>query len=271
MTDELTPAPPDSPPARPAPPPLRIHHLLLWTIVAAALLTQLALRRASRSDWGNSETDWALIAITQVIIAGGITLSALSLYWYAKGFDVFSQPGQWLPFLSLYVMLEYWLATALQAIFPTGRMQSKELLLWNFSDVLSLCGQFLQPILMWGVPATFYFLAARRVADTRPWRLFLILSAIGLAFQAGTNMMWTACYLTGFGVSAYVNLWQQTILSTVARWLSYPGGWVLGAILLACPIVDDLVRRRPRYWTHWAGATISLAARFAIIARILLS
>jgi hypothetical protein len=270
VTDEFTIAPSDLP-ARPAPPPLRIHHLLLWTIVAAALLTRLSLQRASRSDWGNSETDWALIAITQVIIAAGITLSALSLYWYAKGFDVFSQPGQWLPFLSLYVMLEYWLVTAVQMIFPTGRMQSKELLLWNFSDALSFCGQFLQSILMWGVAATFYFLAARKVADTRPWRIFLILSAVGLAFQGGTNMMWTACYLTGFGVSAYVNLWQQTILSTVARWLSYPGGWVLGAILLACPIVDDLVRRRPRYWTHWAGATISLAARLAIIARILLS
>jgi hypothetical protein len=251
------------------PPPLRIHHLLLCTVVAAILLTQLHAMRNSGTRWGNSELDWWLITVSRVVMAAESTLAACCIYWRYKGFNVFSEPGSWLPLLSLVSFGGSLLMGGLSARLGNPSFRPKSIWLWNFSDLPMIAMSLMQPIAIWGFAAAIYWFAAVRTADTRPWRLFLLLGAIGFMFHAATNLVGQACQLMQIDTRAYFSGILAYLSPGATIWLLYYGPQVLGTILLAWAMFDDRIKRNRRYWTHWLGCILSLALRLTLIARML--
>lgn len=266
MTDELTPAPPDLPPERPGPPPLRIHHLFLWTFVLAALLIEL--KGAVKADvWQRIPFHELVIFVVQeTITSAGATLALLSIYWQKKGYAAFAQPGQWLLILTLYKVLESEFMRAMGWIGSIWSFHPKGILLWNLGDLPVVVCWILQGIIMWAVPAAFYFVAARRAADTRPWRVFLVLSAIGLTVETVSYFIWATCFLVGANPPPYFAFTGSYLAPIASHWFSNLVPVIVGVLLLAWAIIDDRVRDRPRYWTHWAGASLPIISRVIVIA-----
>jgi hypothetical protein len=232
-------------------------------------LTQIHLLRNSGTRWGNSELDWWLITVMQVVIAAEFTLAACCVYWRFKGFNVFSEPGPWLPLLTLASFGGSLLIGGLSALFANPSFRPKSVWLWNFSDLPTIAMHLLQPIAMWGFAAAIYWLAAVRTADTRPWRFFLLLGAIGSMFHVAMNMMWQVCLLMQIDTRAYFSGIRAYLPPGAAIWLLYYGPQVLGTILLAWAMFDDRRKHYQRYWTHWLGCILSLALRLTLIARML--
>jgi hypothetical protein len=246
VTDEASSLTTDLPTARPGPPPLRIYHLLVCTVVTAVLLTQLTQMLTSEIRQHISATNLAVDAIGLVISAAGLTLGTFSCYWRAKGYAAFSQPGQWLLAWFLYEVLASWSIRLLNAICPTG-LRTNPALLWGLSDLASFVGELLEFVISCALPAIIYFLAARRVADTRPWRLSFILMGLG----------WCLPVFSSIRVPG---------VASVPRWVFVICTMVITALLVTWAAVDDRVRQRPRYWTHWVGALLFVIDRLMIAA-----
>ena len=158
-----------------------------------------------------SNYELALIVVELLAIAVGATLGFLLICWQTKGIAALTEPGQWLAILLLYVALEPWLIRLLVASFGPWPFRPKDVVLWNSSDWFGFIGLLLQGVLMWSLSAVVYVVAAVRTADTRVWRLFLIFSAIGLAFQMISYVIWSTWFLMGFGVGAYMNFMQNNL------------------------------------------------------------
>lgn len=251
------------------PPPLRIHHILLCTVVAAILLTRIHALRNSGTTWGNSELDWWLITFSQIVTAAELTLAACCIYWRVKAFNVFSEPGPWLSLLTLASLGGSYLIRGLSALLANPSFRPKSIWLWNFSDLPTIAAGLLWPIALWGFAAVIYWFAAVRTADTRPWRFFLLLGAISSMLHAATNLMGQACQLMQIDTRAYFSGVLAYFPPGAMLWLVYYGPQVLGTFLLAWAMVEDRRKQHHRFWTHWLGCILSLALRLTLIARIL--
>jgi hypothetical protein len=267
MTDELAPAQPDSLSERPGPPPLRIHHLLLCTVVASTLLACVHSQRNSGIQWGNTEADWVQIAVSDIVLAAGSTLGALLIYWRVRGYDALSQPGQWLLIPFLWHATTPWPLMFIDQLFSAGSFHGKEILLWNLSDVMQFFVLCINDTVRWIIPAMFYVVAARRAADTRPWRVYLAIVALRESWIAFFQLLATTAFLIGSQPPVVFGLISQYLQPIT---LKFVFGTLLSLITpatLIWPCIDDRVRRRPRYWTHWAGVILCLAMASVMLAR----
>src|SRR5690348_4127435 len=81
---------------RPRTPPLRIHHILILTAVAAVLLSVTHLLR--QQDYLNLSqmfsSSWG--AVFTITIAIDVTLVMLGFAWRRRGYAFFDMPGHWL-------------------------------------------------------------------------------------------------------------------------------------------------------------------------------
>jgi hypothetical protein len=234
-----------SPPPRPDPPPLRIHHLLACAAVAAFLLT--VWRSQMRPEnWklvdSASPATLVLFAINQIIHAAAITLVVFSVYWHVKGYAALKQPGQWLPFATSLAAFRT-LAMPLIGRIVIESPWRKNVFLWDGSDLLAAVVYFLAVFPHWVLPILLFGWLAWRIADTLPWRILFSLKAFGAALLFLPDLLFQYFGFSGGAAS--------TLLATIAS-----------VAMLVCAVwapAHDYVRGTRRTWTHWTGIGLFLA------------
>lgn len=236
--------------ARPDPPPLRIHHLLVCTIVAAIVLSLLRYFLAL-SGQQHPMAGVGLFGFTQVLTSIGLTLFGFSVYWWRKGYAAFSQPGQVL--LAQYAasfmlyLLNILLMLAFLGVGRTGRPPT-----WisSFSLFMGL-GSLLFGVLL---PIAFYGWCAWKIADTWPWRAVFILCALAavLTSTLGSILMRFVMDFSPANIQYIIGV-PQLIRGTL----------LLGAGLWA--VASDLSANRRRSWTHWAGVILWLLGQIGAL------
>jgi hypothetical protein len=210
-------------------------------------------------------TAWQLAnrAIGILILAAGLTLCAFSIYWQAKGYRAIAEPGQW-----LLLSYSFWLISFLTSLVIVPLIQSsqpdpwsKSVLLWNVSDWTGMTAFFVLTAVDPGLPAVFFALGVRRIADTRPWRICFSLIAVGYTCYFFARLFANSNFLP----LSIVGLSRPTVTLLIAS----TRGVVLVALLAA--IINDKIRASRRAWTHWAGVGLYLAGRLLLIVLTLLA
>ena len=259
----------DSLSARPAPPPLRIHHLLVCIAVVGLMLTIWGVQFFRDAFEQMSAASASMFAIRYAVRAAGLTLALFSIYWHFKGYAALVQPGQWLLLWFLFNAVGGPWAAEFHAAVTTEPAQMASLvsaaanllagcntfLLVRLPDI-NVVAQLIPPtpspfflilqVLYLGVPLLFLAWLAWRVADTRRWRFFFAL----LAFIILCGFVGHRLHLE----YEVVNGLQCGIASSALVWA----------------IADDVAAGRRRYWTHWAGATLFAAGQLLTLTAIIL-
>lgn len=212
-------------------PPLRIHHILIWTaVVAVFVAVHMTLRRIGSLDG----VVFALMDLVDTLpqaLAMGVLMTGL--LWRHRGLPFFDEAGHWL----LLVLVVHLLQSTLQAILFASR--------WNASSPGAV------DQLLWlgieGIPplAIGYMLLgpARRASDTIYWKL--------CCYSAGILAL-LPLYYFAFQFSARPIAVNYTYALWCVRLLA-----ALGA--LACYVRamrNDSRRHRSRHWSHWWGAAL---------------
>jgi hypothetical protein len=144
--------------ARPTSPPLRIHHILTITAVAAVLLSvSQTIRHSKRmgmdelfaSSWG------AMYTISTAI---SLTLVAFGFAWRRRGYAFFSLPGHWM-LLAHATGIVFFLALAIAA-FTDNTLGTAALVVYSLGIQLVLFGLNL--------------FAAWKISDSLGWRLYFL-------------------------------------------------------------------------------------------------
>ena len=228
---------------RPAPPPLRIHHLMACAAVAAvqfSLWRVLYPESASQLSVANS----AMMVAGGGLSAIGVTLAIFSVYWHLKGFAGLVQPGQWLlvsfafSALNGIVMLVWF--KSIGSTSTNGDISWR--IVWS---LMFFATTFL-------IPCVFHAWCAWKVADTRPWRIVFIALAISPVLTSGFFMQLIASV-------AFMDV-QSAI------WTTYIGRGITFFLIEGWAAVRDLQSQRNRYWTHWAGVALALLVQLSTIA-----
>ena len=205
-------------------PPLRIHHILLATAVAAVLLSlHESLRR--RDVLGLSMFFRSAHGITYTLVSAlNCALLIFGVWWRGHGYLFFHQPGHWLIVVNSLSMSTF-LVAALGAIMGWDEAQAPYFLwtAWFLGVNVLACA-----INYW---------VALRVADTPWWRsVFIVSGSIAL-------FMVVAHLLPLYGPSFV--------------WVYVLGGF-LATLLLIVAMGRDRGTRRTRDWPHWSGAALEL-------------
>jgi hypothetical protein len=223
-----------SPTSRHEVPPLRIHHILATTLVAAVLLSihevlrehdVLGLSQFFRSAQGIAYTLATAIACSFVLIG---------CWWRHKGVPFFHQPGHWL-LVSQSVALGSFLFAAVAALFWSRDTALFPYPLWMFWFVATHL-----------LAAGINFWAAFRVADSLGWRLLFVISGAMALVMAITPLV----YLHSLYLYIY--------------WL---GGMATTILLVGAAITDRRTRRR-RDWPHWTAVALQLTLSIVAIAQL---
>jgi hypothetical protein len=149
-----------------------------------------------------------------------------------------------------------------------GSFQGEGILLWKLSDLPQILIWCLNDTVRWIVPAVFFVVAVRRAADMRPWSVFFMLVALGASWLAFSQTLAGATTIVGSQPPALFGFINQYWQPSTLRFVFYtlPSFIITPATLIwAC--LDDRRRRRPRYWTHWAGAILHVALTLVGLAR----
>ena len=100
------------------------------------------------------------------------------------------------------------------------------------------------------IPCVFHAWCAWKVADTWPWRIVFIALAISPVLTSGMQFIASVALMD----------------TQSAIWTTYIGRGVLIFFIEGWAATRDLQSRRNRYWTHWAGVTLSLLVQLSSIA-----
>jgi hypothetical protein len=246
------------------PPPLRIHHLLACTAVAALRVT--VWRQTMPSEhldvWLSQPHHSAIAAIGLAAQGVGFTFAIFSVYWYFKGHAVFSQPGQW-------VLLSYFFSMTFELLSPylhqllvslgftwTGIPWQRNILVWTANDFISAIIQSLLFTLNTLVPIAFFIWCAWRIANSWPWRLVFISSSM-LDLVSLVSLV-----ITPLGIGSPFILLDSA--NTIYLVLQAP---VLCFTTTA--IIHDVVARCPLSWTHWVGALLLVIDGLLLLAIVM--
>jgi hypothetical protein len=143
---------------RPTSPPLRIHHIMTITAVAAALLSvgqqirhskRMGLEELFASSWG------AMYAISTAI---SVTLVMFGFAWRRRGYAFFSLPGHWLLLMQA-AGISFILALAI-AVFAGNGLAAAPLVVYSLGIQLVLFGLNL--------------FAAWKISDSLGWRMYFL-------------------------------------------------------------------------------------------------
>jgi hypothetical protein len=220
MSDELASPVTEPSAARPGPPPLRIHHFLAATVVAAVLLSishavqhgePSALLGYFRSGLG---------FIGTIVVAVAATIVGFGFVWRLEGRSFFDLPGHWLLLQRALSVATFLVAGLAEAIHHTSEYALVGL--WSGVQMLATC-----VISLW---------VAIRVADTWLWRLYFLLSASTIVL-----MPLTARFV---GPSWLMLVWM--IISIILAGMLFSAG------------AGDLIAGRRRDWPHWLGVALTL-------------
>ena len=206
------------------PPPLRIHHILLGTVVAAVLLSlHESLRK--RDALGLSMFFKSAHGIAYTLVSAlNITLLGFGVWWRGRGYAFFHQPGHWLIVVNSLSMSTFLVAAS--AAFMGWDESQAPFLLWTawFLGVnLAACA-----INYW---------VALRVADTLSWRSIFIVSGSVALFMVFAHLL--------------------TLYGAIYSW-GYVLCGFLATLLLIFAMLHDRRSRILRDWPHWSGAGLEL-------------
>ena len=204
-------------------PPLRIHHILIVTAVAAVLLSidQLlqkdqffGLRELVNSRWG------AIFAISTAI---SLTLVVLGFTWARRGYAFLSMPGHWLLLEQAVGVIFFAALAAMVLAHAMGAKDSERV-------IMSIYGLGIQ----FGLVAI-NFIAAWKTRDSVWWRIYFLVRASLMLFSFIAQIMFPAS----------MQLWFGTVM-----WLPI--------LTIVAAMTSDVVGRRRRDWLHWTGVAIDV-------------
>lgn len=247
-------------------PPLRVHHLLSWIAVTAAILAteRIIGEHLAATMPANGAVEPSLIvgieaAISYGIAAAAITLAAFTIWWWFQGFDALGQPGQWLPLPAILTPL-VWPLSYYKFVAIVVKSNANLEWFWYYGKIPVAIASFVLELAMHGLPAVVFVWCAIRVADTRPWRIYLCAVAARHVFQVAHWVFFSLGFSLPYTMMSYTAPYMPHVRSTL--WI----GWTTIEILaLATAVAADVACRRPRYWTHWAGTGVDLAGRLSAI------
>jgi hypothetical protein len=211
-------------------PPLRIHHLLLCTAVAAVLLTVWQVVYPPEARGVLTTSVCIRLGLSWTIYAVGLTLATLTCWWRVKGYASLAQPGQWLLLVQVIPLLDLLVASLSRVGVAGQALWEKNIFLWGPAEYAHVAAGVLAPLASIVLPILLFGWTAWRIADTRPWRIVLALLAL--------------VRISGVG-------WSILVFAVV---------W---------PTVDDAIRKRRRSWTHWAGTGLFVAGHLVHFAGVL--
>jgi hypothetical protein len=235
MADSIVPFEPSLPGDNVAPPPLRIHHLLVATTVVAVLLSiNDVLRRNDVMGVSQFITSAHGVLYT-IVTALSATLVAFGFWWRHKGQTFFHLPGHWLLLVQSLGVSVFAAAAMSVAIRMAGGGDA----------------YYRVPFLAYMILATIAkivlsFWAAWKIADSFSWRLWFV----------GYGCQMPAIVIQGKLGGAF--------LYFVA---AMPAGLFL---LLIVAAISDWAAHRTRDWPHWLGVVLQLILFCAWFARAVL-
>ena len=217
---------------------LRIRHLLIYGVVAATLFALLPRLLIPDVTGGHNS-----ILALRVIGVVSLSLALLSIYWRARGYLAFAQPGQWILLTSLVQAVGQIPSQVMEGAFPDVGPWSKSVSQWDASDCAMLACILCMSLAGDGLPAAIFVWGFRRVADTQLWRMCFLVLAL-------RHLFWIALELHFLFLLRIFDFGNTTVHFMLASW----GIAVL--LVTALAIGDDIYRKRQRSWTHWAGASL---------------
>lgn len=224
MDDSNTP-PMEARVIRPAPPPLRIHHLLIWTTLTAAIIAGcMSFDRAARN--GPAIKSKAIIAglvLGAVVIAGVLTVVGSGVYWRSRGVAFPQSPGDWLLVIIAAAVAGFCIAfAAFLAIFFTIGDDDWFTGYYFFVGVVETAA--------WIVA---HIIGIKRYSDTYAWRVtFVVLMFSPFAI----------------GPTQFVG---RIVVAVIA------------CVLWAACV--DWHKHIPRQWTHWCGVACAISLGISLI------
>jgi hypothetical protein len=205
---------------RRGPPPLRVHHFLAVTVVAALLLSVSAGLQHSEGVALLSFFRSAFGVVYTIATAVATTLVLFGFYWRFEGRTFFDQPGHWLLVERSLSVGTFLLAGLVAAIDWTT--EHALLGAWSLAMSFALCA-----VSLW---------AAIRVADTWLWRIVFVFGGVMALGRPYLPML--------VGIS-----WMLTAVGVDA---------IVAIVILMSAAVGDRLARRPRDWPHWVGVLLRL-------------
>lgn len=232
-------------------PPLRVHHFLLWTVVAAIWLsiTQYEIHELQSFPTDDRVQMIALTIASRIVESVMITICIVGILGWRRGYRFPSQPGHWIAVSMATTTVPVTLCSALKDTFG---------LVWNLnSDVWFYLDGVLSAV--WCIV---FFVVAKRWRERTVWRVFYFLFGVISGLSALTTLLF---YLTLSNMS--IELFQVT--NVIAM-------FVLGIIALTAilAMLTDRIFSIPRDWAHWLSVLLPfafgiVAAGWAIIARLI--
>jgi hypothetical protein len=241
FVDDVSILPEDERPSPEPLPPLRIHHIMLWTAVTAVLLTIVR----SVSDFSEgvpfrlNAAGGAMVVVAAAIVSASLTVAGLLWSWHRKG-HLINEPGQW---LAIDVALRSVLmgAAALIAASLDGS---------QFTGPMIYVG-----VMCLGFLATGVFQIRVGMWFASLWKYVFICKAVVLFLYLGTQVTPML-----FGISLYFVL-------TIPLSGSYP----ILIVLQFAAMRSDRKHCLKRHWTHSVGLLIHLLINFVFAGLMLMS
>lgn len=224
-------------------PPLRIHHLMIWMVAVAAVMSLYSEAfRATSFEFTPLVTFY--FAGTNVLRAVAAATLALGIYWKIKGSSFFAEVGQWLLVINTFSLLINGLPYLFYVFFDNWTQSPGWMYLLQLISLLRL--------LLFGV---LFIVASRRVANTATWKRFCkhvgVMCLLGALLQTIGLLVSLIPYVGNIGWSIP---WQ---FSPVLQTFVIPIYW---GILCALSVREDLMSGWRRHWSHWCGVITWLAA-----------
>jgi hypothetical protein len=218
---------------RPAPPPLRIHHIMVATAVVALLLAiSHSLRQSNAYGFANVAASGQ--GIIMAIVSGlAVTLVGLGIVWRRRGYSFFDQPSHWLLLAQSLTAGFFIMAGVVTAArLPDGHVVSAAV----FSGFIVLINALVIGLNLW---------AASKIADSIPWTLIFLID--GLLVLSIFGMAWL-----GLGGLVPVVVWGAPSLTLTLL------------LLAAWGDRRDHIRRD---WPHWFGVCLRFVSGLQFLGR----
>jgi hypothetical protein len=230
MIDEHATPPPIAPlTTRPGPPPLRIHHLLLWMTATALFISAVLWFDHGMRNGPPIKNITVNAALTAMAIAasGALSCGGLGVYWRRRGYAFPVEPGEQLVALVAAGIVGFVATTILSLVvffmvshtfFPSVWFMSR------FAVLFAL--------------AIWCLYGARPRCDTLPWRiLFDVFAALLLvAPYVGESALVVAAIVVL--VLLVIAAGNDRRRNTRRNWMHWFGVGVLAVIVLSCGVIS---------------------------------